>query len=214
MKKLGKKPIPAAKINTDKDKIKRTKKDSSEEQEVDETYGQGIYESQDDDDVSRADRELKKLGKKPIPAAKINTDKDKIKRTKKDSEEELDESVTPVKKPSAIADKKGGNPFAKKDDAKKGNGDAFKAVLDKEKMKEATSKRIASALWNQIKESAKDKDEKEADKDYDGDGEVESGKEEHKGSVDKAIKASKEKECMNESADLARLMSITSRVLR
>ena len=81
-------------------------------------------------------------------------------------------------------------------------------------MKEATSKRIASALWNQIKESAKDKDEKEADKDYDGDGEVESGKEEHKGSVDKAIKASKEKECMNESADLARLMSITSRVLR
>ena len=175
--------------------------------EVDENWDE-------DDDVIRADRELKKLGKKPIPAAKINTDKDKIKRTKKDSEEELDESVTPVKKPSAIADKKGGNPFAKKDDAKKGNGDAFKAVLDKEKMKEATSKRIASALWNQIKESAKDKDEKEADKDYDGDGEVESGKEEHKGSVDKAIKASKEKECMNESADLARLMSITSRVLR
>ena len=207
LKKLGKKPIPAAKINTDKDKIKRTKKDSSEEDDVDESWDE-------DDDVSRADRELKKLGKKPIPAAKINTDKDKIKRTKKDSEEELDESVTPVKKPSAIADKKGGNPFAKKDDAKKGNGDAFKAVLDKEKMKEATSKRIASALWNQIKESAKDKDEKEADKDYDGDGEVESGKEEHKGSVDKAIKASKEKECMNESADLARLMSITSRVLR
>jgi len=175
--------------------------------EVDENWDE-------DDDVSRADRELKKLGKKPIPAAKINTDKDKIKRTKKDREEELDESVTPVKKPSAITDKKGGNPFAKKDDAKKGNGDAFKAVLDKEKMKEATSKRIASALWNQIKESAKDKDEKEADKDYDGDGEVESGKEEHKGSVDKAIKASKEKECMHESADLARLMSITSRVLR
>ena len=175
--------------------------------EVDENWDE-------DDDVSRADRELKKLGKKPIPAAKINTDKDKIKRTKKDREEELDESVTPVKKPSAIADKKGGNPFAKKDDAKKGNGDAFKAVLDKEKMKESTSKRIAAALWNQVKESAKAKDEKEADKDYDGDGEVESGKEEHKGSVDKAIKASKEKECMNESADLARLMSITSRVLR
>jgi len=48
----------------------------------------------DDDDVARADQELKRMGKKPIKAAKIDPDKDKIKRTRRDREEEneIDES--------------------------------------------------------------------------------------------------------------------------
>lgn len=47
----------------------------------------------EDDDVARADRELARMKAKPIPAAKIDTDKDKIKKTAKDKEEEMDESV-------------------------------------------------------------------------------------------------------------------------
>ena len=109
------------------------------------------------------------------------------------------ESVTPVKTPSAIADKKGGNPFAKKDDAKKEGGKEFGKALTK-----------AKDEWNTVKESAKAK----ADKDYDKDGKIETGEEEHKGSVDNAIKASKEKECIKESVELSRLREITSRVIR
>ena len=109
------------------------------------------------------------------------------------------ESVTPVKKSSGVADKKGGNPFAKKDDAKKDGGKEFGKALTK-----------AKDEWKTVKESAKEK----AKKDYDKDGKIETGEEEHKGSVDKAIKASKEKECMNESVELSRLREITSRVIR
>jgi hypothetical protein len=43
---------------------------------------------------------------------------------------------------------------------------------------------------------------------------IESGKDEHKGSVDKAIKASKEKECVKESIELTRLRELTLRVIR
>ena len=86
------------------------------------------------------------------------------------------ESVTPVKKSSGVADKKGGNPFAKKDDAKKDGGKEFGKALDK-----------ARSELDTVKESAKEK----AKKDYDKDGKIETGEEEHKGAVDKAIKASK-----------------------
>lgn len=109
------------------------------------------------------------------------------------------ESVTPVKKTSGVADKKGGNPFAKKDDAKKEGGKEFGKALNK-----------AKDEWNTVKESAKSK----AKKDYDKDGKIETGPEEHRGAVDKAIKASKDKECMNESVELNRLREITSRVIR
>ena len=47
----------------------------------------------DDDEVSRADRELKRMGAKPIKAANIDTSKDKIVKTKKDKEAEMDEEV-------------------------------------------------------------------------------------------------------------------------
>jgi hypothetical protein len=200
-----------------------------------------------------------------------------------DDRNEFEEEISPVKKPSAVADKKGNNPFAKKDDKKGGNGDAFKKVLDKEKSKPTSEeseapkksapkksapkkdseeskapkkdsndsssekkdsaeskpkskvnnqdtgnpyaskketktdesfyegkKAAAATMWKNVKESAKQK----ADKDYDGDGKIESGKDEHKGSVDKAIKASKEKECVKESIELTRLRELTLRVIR
>ena len=87
LKRMKKKPIKAANIDPDKDKIKRTKKDREEEKdEIDESY-----DDDDDADVKRADAELKRMKKKPIKAANIDPDKDKIKRTKKDREEEKDE---------------------------------------------------------------------------------------------------------------------------
>ena len=55
------------------------------------SFGEG-WDDDEDDDVARADRELKRMKAKPIAAAKIDPDKDKIKRTKKDREEEMDES--------------------------------------------------------------------------------------------------------------------------
>ena len=204
-----------------------------------------------------------------------------------------EEAITPVKKPSGVADKKGNNPFAKKDEKKSGNGDAFKKELDNAKTKSSESakpksttnsqdtgnpyaskaktesvyeakkkpseglsaakksatvkdakagkdigkpgknfdkvaakagggekgkKIAAAAMWKNVKESVSYLEEKKAsekaDKDYDGDGKIESGKDEHKGSIDKAIKASKEKECIKESVELSRLREITSRVIR
>jgi hypothetical protein len=55
-------------------------------------------------------------------------------------------------------------------------------------------------------------EEKKAKKDYDGDGEIESGKDEHAGSVDKAIKASKAKETVKESTDLNRMKELMTRL--
>jgi hypothetical protein len=202
-----------------------------------------------------------------------------------------EEAITPVKKPSGVADKKGNNPFAKKDEKKSGNGDAFKKELDNAKTKSSESaktkssesaktkssesakpksttnsqdtgnpyaskaktesvyeakkkpseglsaakksatvkdakagggekgkKIAAAAMWKNVKESVAYLEEKKAlekaDKDYDSDGKIESGKDEHKGSIDKAITASKEKECIKESVELSRLREITSRVIR
>ena len=63
------------------------KKQSLKKNKMDESW------DDDDDDVRRADAELKRLKKKPIKAANIDPDKDKIKRTRRDREEEdeLDE---------------------------------------------------------------------------------------------------------------------------
>jgi hypothetical protein len=61
----------------------------------------------DDDDVAKADRELARMKAKPIPAAKINTDKDKIKKTAKDKEEELDEGLKGAQSKLDVAEPKG-----------------------------------------------------------------------------------------------------------
>lgn len=155
------------------------------------------------DDSEKADSE-KDDSKGSNPFAKKSTPKkdssDDSKSKKSDPTKEKDdsktegffggsvygESVTPVKKPSGVSDKKGGNPFAKKDD-KKGGGKEFGKALDKARA--------------EVKESAK-----KAKKDYDNDGKIETGEEEHKGAVDNAINASKEKESMNESVELRAIL--------
>jgi hypothetical protein len=73
----------------------------------------------------------------------------------------------------------------------------------------------AAAMWKNMKEDVKLAEAKKkelADKDYDDDGKVETGAEEHAGSVDKAIKASKEKETVKESADMTRMKQFLTRL--
>jgi hypothetical protein len=154
--------------------------------------GSNPFAKKDSDSESDSDKPKKSAPKKE------KSEKDDSKTESIYGSSVYGESIKPVKKPSAIADKKGGNPFAKKDDAKKGGGNEFGKALTK-----------AKDEWKTVKESAKEK----ADKDYDKDGKIESGKDEHKGSVDKAIKASKEKEVVKESVELQRLREITSRVI-
>jgi hypothetical protein len=71
-------------------------------------------------------------------------------------------------------------------------------------------------MWKNIKETTAyvaEKAEKMAKKDYDGDGKIESGKDEHAGSVDKAIKAAKAKETVKESAEVSQFKSNLKRLL-
>jgi len=75
----------------------------------------------------------------------------------------------------------------------------------------------AAAMWKNVKETTayvmeKAAEEKKAKQDYDKDGKVETGPEEHAGAVDKAIKASKAKETVKESAEFDRLKTLMTRL--
>ena len=97
--------------------------------------------------------------------------------------------------------------------AKKGE-DIGKPGKNFDKLAKKTSPKIAAAaMWKNIKEAVKvEEAEKKAKKDYDKDGKIETGAEEHAGSVDKAIKASKEKETVKESADMTRMKEFLTRL--
>jgi rRNA maturation protein Nop10 len=124
-------------------------------------------------------------------------------------------------KPSAGLSKEKKSATVKK--AKKGGdigkpGKNFEKVAKKAGGGEKGEKIAAAAMWKNIKEETAYVEEraaasKKADKDYDGDGKIESGKEEHAGSVDKAIKASK-KEKTNESSDFTRMQEQMARLNR
>ena len=96
-------------------------------------------------------------------------------------------------------------------------GKSFDKVAKKAGGGEKGEKIAAAAMWKNMKETVaymaeKKEVEKKAKKDYDGDGKVESGKDEHAGAVDKAIKASKAKETVKESSDISRLRELTGRL--
>jgi hypothetical protein len=80
---------------------------------------------------------------------------------------------------------------------------------------EASGTKVSAAsMWKTAKESVKveeAKKDKKAAKDYDKDGEIESGEDEYKGSVDKAIKAN-QKETVKESADTIRIRQLMQRL--
>jgi len=125
------------------------------------------------------------------------------------------------KKPSAGLSKAKKSATVKK--AKAGGdigkpGKGFDKLAKKAGGGEKGEKIAAAAMWKNIKETTAYMAEKKAElakKDYDGDGKVESGKDEHAGSVDKAIKkAMDKKETVKESSEVDRLVQLTGRLNR
>ena len=77
---------------------------------------------------------------------------------------------------------------------------------------EKGEKIAAAAMWKNIKRESHDElaeAKAKATKDWDKDGTIETGAEEHAGSVDKAIKASKAKDTVKESVELDRIKHLT-----
>ena len=175
------------------------------EKNVDENmYGQGVYEAK---------------GKKP-DFLDLDKDGDKKEPMKKAAKEK---KVDEAAKPSAGLSKEKKSATVKK--AKAGGdigkpGKGFAKLAKKAGGGEKGEKIAAAAMWKNIKETTayvmeKSAASKKAEKDYDGDGKIESGKDEHAGSVDKAIKkAMAKKETVKESSDLSRLQELTGRLNR
>ena len=153
--------------------------------------------------MSRAAKGYEKYGKAGMTAlakaGREGKDLDKV----RDKYNKYDEGSMPMKKvngksvPAFAADGKGKNDLSKKKDVKE---------------------TAAAAMWKNIKETTayvaeKAEVEKKAKRDYDEDGTIETGKAEHAGSVDKAIKANKAKETVKESVDMTRLRELTKHLL-
>jgi hypothetical protein len=135
-------------------------------------------------------------------------------RKKEESIEEGKPSagLSKAKKSATVKDAKAGKDIGKPG---KNFDKTAKAAGGGEKGK----KIAAAAMWKNIKETTayvaeKAEVEKKAKKDYDGDGKIESGKDEHAGSVDKAIKASKAKETVKESTEFTRMQDQIARLNR
>ena len=151
-----------------------------------------------------------KSGKKH-PATQVKGDKYTGKEAEKESKsKDLDEG-----KPSAGLSKAKKSAVVKKAQAGGDIGKPGKGFAKVEKAAKAGGAKdpkavAAAAMWKNIKEAVKSK---KADKDYDGDGKIESGKAEHAGSVDNAIKASK-KETVKESVETSRMREQLGRLNR
>lgn len=171
------------------------------EKAVDETYGQGVYE-----------------GKKKAKPDFLDMDKDGNKKEtmkKAVADKKVDEAapsagLTKGEKSAVVKKAKAGGDIGKP-------GKSFDKVAKAAGGGEKGKKIAAAAMWKNVKETTayvmeKAAEEKKAKKDYDGDGEIESGKDEHAGSVDKAIKASKAKETVKESTDLNRMKELMTRL--
>jgi hypothetical protein len=176
------------------------------EKAVDETYGQGVYEAKG----KKPDfLDMDKDGDKKEPMKKAVADKKKNPFEKKVDEAAKPSAGLSAEKKSAVVKKaKAGGDIGKP-------GKSFDKVAKAAGGGEKGTKIAAAAMWKNVKETTayvmeKAAEEKKAKKDYDGDGEIESGKDEHAGSVDKAIKANKEK--VNESADLNRMKELMTRL--
>ncbi len=167
-----------------------------------------------------------KFGKKMEEGAKpdfadLDKDGDEKEPMKKAAKEaKKEKKVDEAAKPSAGLSKEKKSEVVKK--AKKGEdigkpGKGFAKVEKAAKKSGAKDPKAvaAAAMWKNVKESVKIAEaEKKAKKDYDGDGKIESGKDEHAGSVDKAIKAAKAKETVKESSDLTRMQDQLARLNR
>jgi hypothetical protein len=156
-----------------------------------------------------------KSGKKH-PATSVKGDKYTGKEAEKEAKEKkVDESkpsagLSKAKKSAVVKKAKAGGDIGKPG---KSFGDVAKSAGGGKKGKAIA----AAAMWKNIKETTayvmeKSAAAKKADKDYDHDGKIESGKDEHAGSVDNAIKASKK--TVKESTDFSRMQDQLARLNR
>jgi hypothetical protein len=113
--------------------------------------------------------------------------------------------LSAAKKSAVVKDAKAGKDIGKP-------GKSFDKLAKSAGGGEKGTKVAAAAMWKNMKESVKvEEAEKKAKRDYDEDGKIETGAEEHAGSVDKAIKA-KAKETVKESADMTRMKEFLTRL--
>ena len=113
--------------------------------------------------------------------------------------------LSKAKKSAVVKDAKAGKDIGKP-------GKSFDKVAKAAGGGEKGEKIAAAAMWKNIKETTAYIAEKKAKTDWDKDGKKESEQEEHAGVVDKAIKASKSKETVKESADLNRMKEFLTRL--
>ena len=128
LKKKGVKLPKVKGVDPDKDISKLAKK-SKKEDDLDESW-----DDDEDDDVKKADAELKKMGKKPIKAhAKVDPDKDisKLAKKSKKDDDDLDESADKKAKKDYDGD---GEVESEKDEVW---GSRMKAAKKSGKMKES-----------------------------------------------------------------------------
>ncbi len=207
--KSGKKH-PATKVKGDKYTGKEAEKEAKSKKEVDEGFDKDSKEGDTFKTGTGGTATKTKTGLKHT-AGKNYSGKAAEKESKKDKD--LDEAA-----PSADLTKKEKSAVAKK--AKKGGdigkpGKKFDDVAKKAGGGEKGKKIAAAAMWKNVKEDVKIAEaEKKAKKDYDNDGKIETGSEEHAGSVDNAIKAAKKKETVKESVDFTRMQDQLARLNR
>ena len=139
-------------------KIKqKNSKPKHSDDDLDETYGQGVYESWDDDDedpdVKRADSELKKRGVK-LPKTKADPDKDmsKLAKKSKKDDDDLDESSKTVKEAVKKAKKDYDGDGKIESDKDEVWGSRMKAAKKAGKLKESISEGIDNFTAADIKE--------------------------------------------------------------
>lgn len=138
--------------------------------------------------------------------SKCECDHDHVKESAKPSA-----GLSKAKKSAVVKKAKAGGDIGKP-------GKSFDKVAKAAGGGEKGEKIAAAAMWKNIKETTayleeKKEAEKKAKEDYDKDGKIETGSEEHAGAVDNAIKASKKKETVKESADFSQFKANLKRLL-
>ena len=171
--------------------MKGGEKFGKKEKEVEETIGQGVFEAK-----NKCCCEEKGKAKCPVHS--------KVEESKPSA------GLSKAKKSAVVKKAKAGGDIGKP-------GKSFDKVAKAAGGGKKGEKIAAAAMWKNIKETTAYLEEKKAveklaKQDFDNDGKRETGPEEHAGVVDKAIKASKAKETVKESADTTRIRQLMQRL--
>ena len=153
-------------------------------------------------------------GKKVDPNAPKEKEEDDVEESSNqgvyEAKKKPSAGLSKAKKSAVVKDAKAGKDIGKP-------GKSFDKVAKAAGGGKKGEKIAAAAMWKNIKETTAYLEEKKAveklaKQDFDNDGKRETGPEEHAGVVDKAIKASKAKETVKESADTTRIRQLMQRL--